>query len=105
MLKFCTLYCTAKVFQYTKNKKILWCQKIFIEKTDIFAIFKKMALQNFFIFSLWLVYVVSKIFPEKEIGGHRVLLFQLHKAIGYVGMNFVRVYCHINELYVSRKLT
>jgi hypothetical protein len=54
MFKFCMLYCTAKNFHYTKNKKILSeensVQKNFTEEYNIFAFSKKMALQNFFIF-------------------------------------------------------
>ena len=42
------------------------CQNFFIEKTDIFEFFKKMASHKFFIFSLWLVYVVRKIFPGQR---------------------------------------
>jgi hypothetical protein len=51
MFKFCMLYCTAKNFRYTKNEKILYCQKYFTEEYDIFAFSKNMALQNFLYFA------------------------------------------------------
>jgi hypothetical protein len=47
MFKFCMLYFTAKNFLYTKNKKILWCQKNFTEEYDIFA-FSAFSMTEFF---------------------------------------------------------
>jgi hypothetical protein len=100
MLKFCTLHCTAKFFQYIKNKKICNAKKNLLKKTAFLRFSKKLAMKKFFIFCLLLVYVQSKMVHEKN-GGHRPF-FQLHKEIGYFRVNFVRVCCHSNELRVTK---
>jgi hypothetical protein len=67
---------------YTKNKKLCIAEKKIYEENGIFAFFKKLALQKFFIFFLLLVYVISKMMHEKKFRV-TVLFFQLHKEISF----------------------
>jgi hypothetical protein len=101
MFKFCMLYCTAKNFHYTKNKKNSVMPKSFYRRIWHFAFSKKMALQNFFIFCLLLAFRPSKIMHEKKLGV-TMFFFQLYETIGHFGVNFVHVCRHSNELSVTK---
>jgi hypothetical protein len=73
-----------KIFNMPKIKNAVMPKKL-SENPDIFAFFKRMALQNVFIFCLQLVYIVSKIFHKKNFR-----------------MNFVCMCCHSNKLCVTK---
>ena len=55
---------------------------------------------EFFIFCLWLVYVVSKIFHKKYWESHNSASFPTTQS--YFGVNFVHMCCHSNELCVTK---
>jgi hypothetical protein len=90
-----------KTFIIQKIKKFCNAKKIFIEEYDIFAFYKKMALQNFFIFCTLLAFLPSKIMHEKKLGVI-MFLFQLYETIGHFGVNFVHVCRHSNEISVTK---
>jgi hypothetical protein len=95
MFKFCMLYCTAKNFHYTKNKKFCNAKKILPKNMTFLHFPKKWHYRIFYI-----LLIVSKIYEKKL--GVTMLFFQLYETIGHFGVNFVHVCRHSNELSVTK---
>jgi hypothetical protein len=69
MFKFCMLYCTAKNFHYTKNKKFCNAKKI-LPKNMTFSHFPKKWHYRIFYILLNVSFSSKKNNARKKIGGH-----------------------------------
>ena len=97
MLKFCTLHCIAKVFQFTKNEKFCNAKTKLLNERTAFLRFSKTGVTEHFYILLIVSICYSKIMQEQKLGV-TVHFFQQHKQICYFLVNFVRVCRHSNEL-------
>jgi hypothetical protein len=75
--------------------------KTFYRRVRHFHIFQKNGITEFF-YILLIVSFSSKSNNARKKLGVTMLLFRLYEAIGHFWENFVHVYRHGNELYVTK---